>query len=30
MVIDRMLAIHRIPPGDAEYESEMFADASER
>jgi choline monooxygenase len=24
MVADRMLGIHRIPPGDAEYESEMF------
>jgi choline monooxygenase len=25
MIADRMLGIHRIPPGDAEYESEMFA-----
>ena len=24
MVADRMLGIHRIPPGDSEYESEMF------
>jgi hypothetical protein len=26
MVVDRMLGIRRIPPGDAEYESAMFGE----